>query len=241
MDSMKEIGATLGKVVVKIGVSISLPLLLVSLLNAVRARNAADVAAWKKILVRWVLCIALLFFFHYILIAIDSFSEVCTDTLWKMRVKLEENDFRSFEVEVEEDIIKALDETGGVTSLGYAVEFLVIVALQMIFFAKYLVRAFARIILFIIAPFIIVKHSFSLMVGKESDTLGTFFKYYIILSFMMPFHAMIYYIFVLSMSEIAIDVPIIGMFLLYALLRAGNIAKSMLGFEMGSSILGVKE
>lgn len=240
-DSIKDFGAGLGRFITRLSLSISLPLFLFSIVKTVMARKAGDVAAWKKILVRWVLCIGLIILFQYILITIDRASEVCTNTLWKMRVGLEEGNYKSFETEIEEEIIKSLDETGGVTSLGYAIEFLVMVVLQMIFFVKYMVRTFAILFLYIIAPFIILKHSISLMMGKESDTLGTFFKYYIILSFMMPFHALIYYIFILSMSEIAISVPVLGMILLYALLRAGSVAKAMLGFEMGSSIIGAKE
>lgn len=237
IDKIKDMGASLGMLVVRFGIAISLPLVLYSIAHVAIAKTSTDLAAWKKILVRWFLCLFLLFFFQYILATIDKASEVCTDTLWKMRVNLEESGCESFEITVEKSIIDALINTGGVTSLAYAIEFLAIVILQIIFLAKYVGRTFGLFFLFIKAPIVIVKHSVSLMLGKESDTLGEFFKTYMILSFMLPFHAMLYFIFLISMSEIAIQVPIIGIFLLYALLRAGSVAKAMLGFELGSSIL----
>ena len=112
----------------------------------------------------------------------------------------------------------------------------IIVVLQILFLGKYVARSFGILFLFVMAPIVIVKHSINLMLGNQSDTLGDFFKNYIILTFMQPFHAMFYIIFFFSLSEIAISIPVLGIVLLYALLRAGSIVKAMLGWDLGSSI-----
>lgn len=240
LDGIKDLGANFGDFTVKFGIIITLPLVLFSIVRTVMAKRASDVAAWKKILARWVICLALLMFFEYALATIDKVTEVCSDALWNLRVGLEEADYQSFEITVEEAILDSIQKTGGVTSLGYAIEFFVIVVLQILFLGKYIVRAFGMLFLFVMFPIAIVKHSINLMLGNESDTLGEYFKDYILLSFMQPFHAMIYIIFFFSLSEIAIGIPVLGIVLLYALLRSGSIVKAMFGWEFGASIFSLK-
>ncbi len=237
MDTMKERGSTLGHLLVQFSLTLALPMIVYAVLKTVSAKKAADVAAWKKILTRWVLCVFLIILFQYILVAIDNFADVLIETFWQTRVQLEDADCKSFELAIEEELASQIETTGGVTSLAYGIEFFVLTILQALFFVKYIVRAIAIIILFIIAPIIILVHSFNLMLGKESDTLGSFFKNYISLVFMQPLHALFYIVFLFSLSELAIDVPILGLILLWAIYRATNIAKAMFGWDMGSSIL----
>ena len=68
IDSLKEMGAGVAQFVIKFGIGISLPLILFSIIRVFMAKKAADLAAWKKVLTRWVLCIVLLLFFQYIFI-----------------------------------------------------------------------------------------------------------------------------------------------------------------------------
>lgn len=241
LDFMKERGAAIGHLVVRVGLFLALPMVILSIIRTVSAQKADDLAAWKKILTRWVLCVFLMFFFEYILAAIDTVCDILVQALWKIRLGLEESGYQPFEVTVETSLMKTLQNTGGVTSLAYAVEFVAIIVLQVLFLLKYVIRTFGIIALFIIAPIVILIHSFNLMRGKQSDTLGEFFKTYIVLTFMQPLHAFFYLIFFFSVSEIVINVPILGIILIYALYRAGNIAKAMFGWDMGSSILSLKK
>lgn len=217
---------------------IVLPMIIFSIVRTILADKSSDLAAWKKILARWVLCFVLLFFFEYVLATIDTTCSTFMDILWKVRIRLENiKGYRPFEMTVEQAIMKSLRDTGGITSLAYAIEFCIITILQIIFIIKYFIRFCTLIILFIIAPIVILIHSFNLMLGKNSNILGDFFRTYIVFSFMQPLHALFYLVFFFSLSEIAVSVPILGMILLYALYRAGNIAKAMFGWEMSSSIL----
>ena len=241
IDDIKENGAEVSNVVSRVGIAISLPLVIYAIIRTLMARKASDLAAWKKILVRWIICLALIFFFEYILAAIDAGADIFTNGFWKIRQGLETDDYRSFEYTVETDIMDSIEKTGGMTSLAYSIEFVALVILQMLFLVKFIIRTFAIIGLFIMAPIIIVVHSVNLMMGRQSNILGEFFKAYIIFTFMQPFYALFYLIFFFALSEIAIKVPILGILFIYALYRAGNIAKSMFGWRLGSSITSGKE
>ena len=180
-------------------------------------------------------------FFQYILAAIDALADVFINIFWRTRVGLENGGYESFEATVIGDLVYQLENTGGVTSAAYSFVFLALVVVQMIFFGKYVIRAFGIIFLFILAPIAILVHSFNLMLGRNSNLLGEFFKTYMALVFMQPLHALFYLIFFFSFSEMVIKVPILGIILLYALYRASDIAKAMLGWDLGSSILALKK
>ena len=238
-DDIKDVGAGFSKVITTISLSLSVPLILLAIVRTVMARNAEDLATWKKILVRWVLCIALIFFYKYLLAAIDVIADVFINGFWNIRKSLEGSGYKSFEVTIEEALINSLKTTGGVTSLGYSIEFVFIIILQILFLFKYLARSLVIIMLFVAAPLIVLIHSFNLMLGKENNILGTFIKTYIFMEFMQPIHAFFYIIFFFSLSEVAIIAPVLGILLLFAIYRAENIVKSIAGFELGSSILSM--
>lgn len=241
VDSIKENAVSIGNVIRQLALALSLPMFLLALIKTITAKKASDLAAWKKILARWVLSMFLILFFQYILAAIDTAADYLIDGFWKIRLSLETGGYSSFEVTVIQDIAFQLENTGGVTFLGYAIEFVAIVILQTLFLVKYIIRAFAIIALYVMAPLIILIHSFNLMLGRDSNILGDFFKNYISLVFMQPLHVLFYLIFFFSFSEMAINVPIVGILLLYALYRANSIAKAMFGWELGSSIFSLKK
>ena len=241
IDGIKEKGAGLSQIISKIGMAFSLPLILFAIAKTVMARNASDLATWKKILTRWILCLALILFYVYILSAIDFIADTLMDGFWNIRKNLESLGYNSFEVVVEESIIKSIKNTGGVTSLAYSLEFVVIISLQIVFLLKYIMRTLTIILLFIIFPVIVLIHSINLMLGKQSNILGNAFKLYIFMEFLQPLHALFYIIFVFSLSQIAINVPVLGIILLYSIYRAEKIVQAMLGIEIGSSILSLKE
>lgn len=239
IDGIKEKGAGLGQVVTKVGIAFSLPLILFAIAKTVMARNALDLAAWKKILVRWILCLALMFFYTYILTAIDFIADTLMDGFWNVRTNLESQEYSPFEVVVEKSLINTIKNTGGVTSLAYSVEFVLITILQIAFFLKYIMRTLTIILLFIIFPVIVLIHSMNLMLGKQSNILGNVFKLYILMEFLQPLNALFYIVFIFSLSQIAINVPVLGIILLYSIYRAEKVVQAMLGVEIGSSILSL--
>ena len=149
MDSLKEDGAKMAKVWRTISLFFILPMILVAIVKVMAANKAADLAAWKKILTRWVLCLILIYFFQYVFIVIDTLSDRFVDGFWNMRVQMEESGHTSFETTVEGDLADQIENTGGVTSLAYSVVFCGIVVMQVLFIVKYAFRTFAMLFLFI--------------------------------------------------------------------------------------------
>ena len=241
MDKLKESGSSFSSFAVRMGLIFVLPMVVFSIVKTSIAKKASDLAAWKKILVRWFLCLFLLIFFQYILAAIDTLADSLMNGFWGVRVGLEQSGYKPFETTVIGDLIYQLENTGGVTSLAYSIVFCALVIMQMLFFGKYIIRAFGIVFLFMVAPLIMLIHSFKLMLGKNSNMLGEFFKTYIALVFMQPVHALFYLIFFFSFSEMVIKVPVLGIILLYALYRATDVVKAMFGWELGSSILSLNK
>lgn len=241
INSLKKISAGIGTVVSRVGMVLCLPFILISLIRVFMSKGARDLAAWKKVLTRWVLCFALMFFFEYILIAIDTVANMILNNLWKIRISLENGGHQAFEATVETSVLKSINKTGGVLSFAYSLEFFLIVVLQILFVYKYSMRVFTMIYLFATAPIYILSHSVQVMLGKESGTLGSFFKTYMVNSFMQPVHAFFYLVFFFSFSEIAIRVPVIGILLLYAMLRASTIIKAITGWELGTSVFSANK
>lgn len=241
IDFTKERASTIGHFVARVSLLLAVPMFLFSIVKTIFAQTAKDLAAWRKILVRWALCVFLMIFFEYIFAIIDQAAGSLVDVFWNMRIGLEESGYHSFEITTMENIAFQFENTGGVISLAYALEYVLIVVLQILFLVKYAIRVFGTTLIFMIMPVIVLLHSVRLMLGKESDTLGELFKIYIALVFMQPLHALFYLIFFFSLSEMAVQVPIIGIILLYALYRAGNIAKAMFGFELSVSSIFSKK
>ena len=240
INKTKEKGIEFSSFFVTVALILSVPMLIWSIIKVIMAKNAPAVAAWKKILVRWALCIFLIIFYRYALVAIDTAVDFTVEGLWNIRLSMEDNGYQGFEATTIEKTLDQYEKSGGVTSLGLAIVFLILVVIQMFFLVKYIGRMFAIMLLSMLAPVIILLHSIYLMLGKESNVLGDFFKNYLALSFMQPLHALFYLIFFFSVSEMAIAVPMVGILLLYAMLRAVSIAKAMFGWEMSTSMFSLK-
>ena len=241
IDDIKIKGASISKVITGVALIIAGPMTLYALFRILASGKAKDLAAWKKIFARWFLCFILIFMYQLIFVFIDSVADSLVDSFWDIRIKLEENGYTPFESSVIEDVSTQIENTGGVTSLAYSILYTGFVVMETLFLAKYTIRTFGIIILSIVAPLIILLHSIKLMIGKNSDMLGEFFKIYLVLVFMQPLHAMFYLIFMFSLSEMIIKVPLLGIVLLYALYRAGNIAKAMFGWDLSTSIMSLKK
>lgn len=236
IDSIKETGALISGIVKNAALALAFPMFLVAIVKAIFATTAQDLAAWKKIMARWAICILLMFLYQYVFAIIDAIAYSLVDSFWNVRVGLETSGYNAFEISIMKELAFQLENTGGVTSLAYGITFALLFIMQLLFLVKYAIRAFGILLIFIITPAIVLIHSFRLMLGSDSDLLGRLFKNYIALVFMQPLHAMFYLIFLFTFSEMAIKVPVLGIILLYALYRAGQIAKAMFGWELGSSI-----
>jgi len=232
VNSVKRLCMRVSHYFVTLAAIIIVVMLVFAIFKWFSAGTAADLAAWKKILARWAICLFLIFIFQYIFITMDVISDSITKGLYNIRLGMEANDYQAFEFTVIKNTIKMYEATGGVTSLGYAFILVLIFAVQVLFLLKYIRRAFSMILLFTIAPVIIVIHSVNLMLGKQSNILGEFFKSYAMFAFIPCIHQLFYLIFFFSLSEMAINVPVLGIILLYAIYRSENIAKAMFGWDL---------
>ena len=65
MDSLKQKGAEFSQFFKKVALALAVPMIVLAIIRAIMAKKASDLAAWKKILARWALCVFLIIFFLY--------------------------------------------------------------------------------------------------------------------------------------------------------------------------------
>lgn len=145
---------------------------------------------------------------------------------------MEGNGYSSFESELFKVCLDGVVMYGGAKAFAYAIEFIAFVVIQVMFFGKYIMRSFKIFMLVFLAPVFAVMHIFSKLRG-EDGCLKAWIKHYTMNVLMQPFHALIYLIFMFTVSEIAIRAPLLGVALLWVLSRAEKIIKVMLEFDFG--------
>lgn len=236
-DKMKSAVAACFNIAKYFALLVSVPIFVYALIKALTATESRDLAAWKKVLGRWLVALILLFTLQYILSAILSFNDILMDVMWKTRLTLEEDGHSGIELELFNKSASGILNTGGNLSLAYGIEYIMMSFLQILFLVKYVVRMFTLMLLTAIGPLIIVVHAFKIMIGKESSTLKAWLKKYAALTYIQPIHALLYLIFMFTASEIVVQIPVLGIAMMYALYRGESIAKSMLNLEEGTSIL----
>jgi hypothetical protein len=237
LDDLKSNVASTFNITEYFGILLSLPIFIYALFRALGAQSARDLAAWKKVLGRWLVVLILLFIVQYILAAIAEFNNVIMNMLWNVRLELESQGHTGIEIELFEKTADQILNTGGNLSLAYSIEFIFMAGLQILFFIKYIMRMFSLMLLTVLGPIIIIMHGFKIMLGKDSSTLKSWIKKYISLIYMQPIHAILYLVFMFTASEIVVQIPVLAIIMMYALYRGENIAKGLLNMEEGISIL----
>jgi hypothetical protein len=236
MDSIKEKALSMFNFLTTVALALALFLFVYSLIRVLAAASSLEMAAWKKVLGNWLLCLLFIFFAKYIIIILNVINDKILDMLWAVRTNLESQGYNNLETVLLTDSANSIMNSGGLTFFAYSIEYIVMIILELAFFIKYILRAFFLIFLTVAAPIIGILHAFNVMNGKDNSILRNWANQFTSLLFLQPIHGLIYIVFIFSISEIAINAPFVGIIFLYALYRAEKIVKLMLNMKDGISV-----
>ena len=177
------------------------------------ASTAEDSAKYKKMLMSWLVGAILLFFMHYLVIAIIKVSELFTN-------------ITGMEVEM---LTKIPDDTAKAEGWGkliYLVMNFVLVFYELKFFIMYLFRVLNIFILIIVSPLMCVTYPIDSIGDGRAQGFNNWFRRILMEILIQPIHLVIYVVFIYSAGEIAKEAPFIGIIFIIALDYSERIVKS---------------
>ena len=241
-DDVKEVCAGLFQIIRAVSMGLFIVLILVTVVRLSLSNVAEDRAKFKALMLDWVIGLIFSFFAKYVFLILNSISDLIMETLWSVRLGIESSgNFRSFEIQVYDDIWQVMTQSGGMQFFAFAILYILLAVVTIKFAIKYLLRVFKILFLVVISPVVGVIYTFQRAGDKGDNAIISWFKSYATQLFMQPIHAIVYLIFMFSASEIAINAPFLGIAFLWALERAEKIIKAIFGLNEKIDIVGKKE
>ena len=188
------------------------------------ASTAEDSAKYKKMLMSWLVGAILLFFMHYLVIAIIKVSELFTNFI----INSIGNNANITGMEVEM-LTKIPDDTAKAEGWGkliYLVMNFVLVFYELKFFIMYLFRVLNIFILIIVSPLMCVTYPIDSIGDGRAQGFNNWFRRILMEILIQPIHLVIYVVFIYSAGEIAKEAPFIGIIFIIALDYSERIVKS---------------
>ena len=204
-------------------VACAITLLYVGIRMAI-ASTAEDSAKYKKMLMSWLVGAILLFFMHYLVIAIIKVSELFTNFI----INSIGDNANITEMEVEM-LTKIPDDTAKAEGWGkliYLVMNFVLVFYELKFFIMYLFRVLNIFILIIVSPLMCVTYPIDSIGDGRAQGFNNWFRRILMEILIQPIHLVIYVVFIYSAGEIAKEAPFIGIIFIIALDYSERIVKS---------------
>lgn len=193
---------------------------------------AEDKAKYKKMIIAWIQSFILIFLLHYIMIAAMAIQ----NALMKVILNAVGSVDGAAEREIVATCFKAIPKTNGWTLLWYTILYWIMTYYQVKFFFLYAKRMISTAFLIVIAPLITVTYSIDKVADSKAQAFETWLKEYIVNIFIQPVHLVIYIVFIMSASELAVVVPLFTIVFFGALSRGEKIIKGIFGMRKKKSI-----
>lgn len=147
---------------------------------------ADDKAKYKKMLVDWVMSLALLFVMQYIILFLIELNNVIVSAL---KSAVEQSAVSDFMWDLAWNGMIGV----GISSITSAIVYAAVVILTLAFLISYINRMLRVGFLIIISPLITITYSLDKMKDSKSQALNTWFKELLFTILLQPFHCIIYY------------------------------------------------
>ena len=233
-------------------------------IRMVTSSLASQKSAYKKMLMNWVVSLALVFILHYIIFFAIGLSEALGNVLQTASVGIiGQNGEKNIEQELlagtkldEEDedlyqdgkvlvartgLIESLTATNGVNIIYLSILLWVLVFYQLKFFFLYLKRFLTVGFLIVIAPIITITYSIDKAGDGKAQAFSAWLKEFLVNVFIQPLHAILYLIFMSAAYEIVFLAPILAIAFLAGLSRGEKIVKELLHIRGLTSIHSMSE
>ena len=195
---------------------------------------ASDVAKYKDMLKDWLVSMILIFAMPYIIGIINMIAGSLTELFALIKTT------KGFEQSIIWQSMNLLNISTGWSYIATVCMYIVITVYQIKFFMMYMNRFLAMGFLIVISPLITVTYSATKTKisgkGDKAAAFDTWLQEYMVNAFLMPLHAGIYMVFIVSANEIFKVAPFLAVIFFAMLSRAERIVKNILGMRKKSSI-----
>ena len=224
-------------------------------IRMVISASTTEKSKYKQMLKDWVVALCILFFLHYLMSFILTFTETITNGINKSTgdivVGIYTDDTSGTLVTNMngEPLIYKTDLMGLCrlkiqskdisAKLVYLIFYIALVIYTFMFTWTYVKRAITMAFLTLIAPVVAITYPIDKIKDGQAKAFNMWLKEYIFNALLQPFHLIIYTIFLGSSMEIAIKNPIFAILFLAFITPAEKILRSMFGFEKSSTAGGM--
>ena len=217
-----------------IAIIIMLCLLIYTGIRMALSTVAADIAKYKDMLTDWFVSMVLIFTLPYIVGFINMIS---TGLTYLFETFKSENGFEQSIIWQAHNVINI---TSGWSYVAMVIMYLALTYYHVKFFWMYAKRFLAMGFLIVISPIVAAMYSATKTNisgnGGKAGALDTWIKEYSINAFIMPLHAGIYLVFILSANNIFMVAPFLAVLFFMALSRGERIVKNIFGMRQRTSI-----
>lgn len=181
---------------------------------------ATDKAKYKKMLIGWVTSFIILFTMHYIVLFLLSLQE------WLISIIAGFVNDKGFEEKIIRDTWATMESSSAWNLVPITILYYILVYYQIKFFLMYFKRFLSIGFLFIISPLVTITYPIDKVGDGKAQAYSAWLRQMTYNIFIQIIHGIIYVIFIISASEIAIKVPLVGALLLMTLSRTEKIVKT---------------
>lgn len=195
---------------------------------------ADEKAKYKKMLVDWLVSLALLFVLHYIIVFVIQLNNTIVDVISIARRGSGENTYNL----INEFGTQALKSVAFIKSFTYTFTYFMFCIMTLIFVITYVKRMITIAFLIMISPIITITYSIDRMGDGKSQALNKWFKEFVYNILLQPFQCIIYLALVetslASMTDADLGTALICILMIVFIYQAEKIIKEIFHFESKS-------
>lgn len=210
---------------------------------------ASDQAKYKKMLMSWVESIVILFVMPYIMSVFFSLGESVTGIFFNIRNSLIgesvpgslNGTYGVFEDTIRQRLFVYVNEYSGLNLALWSLIYWVLLFNEFKFLWLYLKRVLVVGFLIIISPIITITYSIDKVGDGKAQAFSIWMKEFILNVLIQPLHALLYLIFIFSANSIALESPLVGIALIFAMGQAERMVKVIFDMKGSVTLRGVNK
>lgn len=221
-------------------------------IRIILSSTANDKAKYKQMLTDWLIALCLLFFMHYIMSFIVTMTESITtailgDSNGNIAVTVNSSDGKAPRTTFNTNLMGfarfQIQKNTIIEKFTYLIIYAFLLYYTVMFAWKYLKRMVMMAFLTIIAPLVVLTYPIDKMNDGKAQAFDSWLKEYIFNALLQPFHLIIYYVFVLSAMDLAVNNILYTIVVLWFIPKAEEILRKFFGFDkapsLGSTMAGL--
>ena len=209
-------------------------------IRMVMASNPESKVNYKKMLVNWVVSLAMVFLLHYIILITININNVLVDMISSVKDNaLPESNSIFFGNYIKALVIQSFYPLATI-SWSSAIVYLCIVALTFIFLIMYIKRMITVAFLILISPIITITYSIDKAGNGKAEAFSSWLKEFLHNVLIQPFHCLIYVAFVaiamnVLQGEGTLASAVLVIVTMFFILQAEDLIKKIFGIDSKST------